>query len=217
MIALYIIGGILLLLCLLMLLRIRVFFSYYGGIPRLDIRAGIIKFGMDLKGTHKEEEPLPEPPKKKKEKKKKKKEKKPGPKITDALRVFRAGVYKFLRKYKKYARLEKYIVKISLATDDPAKTALLYGGLSGVVCSLHAFALSVKNKSRRVGDIYTEYRPDFYAEKTDAAVEIGFSLKVWQILSCAMELLHSYRKYKKLPPKAEKKKKGDKDDKSGTA
>lgn len=229
MTALYIIGAVLLLLVLLLLLRIRVYFSYYGGVPRIDIRAGVIKFGRDLKGVQSDEDEAAlekalakqkDKQKQKSKKQKKQPQKKGKPKLTDALRVLRAGVYAFLRKYKKYARLEKYVLKISLATDDPAKTAVLYGALSGVVGSLHAFATSIKNRSRRVGDIFTEYRPDFYAEKPDIAVEIGFSLRVWHILSCALTLWRTYRKYKKLPPKPAKKaknKKGDTENESSTA
>lgn len=215
MIALYIISGVLLLIALLLLLKIGVFFSYYGGTPELMIKIAFFKLRFNLKELKKDAETVDEEEiarLKAKHKRKKEKEKTPSPSLKDALRVFKAGVFKFLRKYKKYARLERYIIKISVATDDPAKTAVLYGGVAALAGTLHGAVVSVKRRSRRPCDLYTEVRPDFIAEKTDAAAEIGFSLRVWHILSCGLTLLLTYRKYKKLPPKkAKAEKKGDKD------
>lgn len=208
MTALYIIGGILLLLLLLLLVKVGVYFAYYGTVPELTVKIGFIKLSYNLKELKKDTAEIDEADieaVKAKRKKKKAKEEKASPAIKDSLRVFKAGVIKFYNKYKKYARLEKYVVKISLATDDPAKTAILYGGVATVAASLHAWATSVKKRSRKIEDLYTEVRPDFIAEKTDAAAEIGFSLRVWQILSCALTLYGTYRKYKKLPKKNKKK------------
>ena len=132
---------------------------------------------------------------------KKKKDRTPPPSLKDSIRVFKAGIMQFWGKYKRYAKLERYVLKISVSTDDPAKTAILYGGISSVAGVLHAWAVSVRKRSKKTGDIYTEVKPDFIAEKTDAAAEIGMSLKVWQIVSCLITAYRTYRKYKKLPPK----------------
>lgn len=205
MIALYIVGGILLLLLLLMLIKIAVFFSYYGKVPFLTVKIGFIKLSFNLKELKKDaEEAQTEPKGEKKKKKKKAKEKAPSPSILDTVRVFKDGVIRFWNKYKRYARLERYIVKINLGTDDPAKTAVLYGGVAAIAGALHAWACSVKKRSRRISDLQTEVRPDFIADTVDAAAEIGFSLRVWQILSCALTALFTYRRYKKLPPKEKK-------------
>ena len=221
MTALYIIGGILLFFALLMLVKIGIFFSYYGGAPVFTVKIGFIKLTFDIKEMKKdaeevddaEIEELKKKHKKKKKKKKAPKEKPPSPALMDTLRVFKAGVLRFYEKYKKYAKLERYIIKISVATEDPALTGVLYGGVAALAGSLHAWAVSVKKRSRKAEDLYTEVRPDFLAEKTDAAAEIGFSLRIWHILSCAMTLLFTYRKYKKLPPKPKKDKtKGDTED-----
>lgn len=209
MIALYIIGGLLLLILLLMLLRVGICISYYGGSPMLDIKIGFLRFEDILGGFKPDSDELEIKPKLKTKKNEKKAKKQESPSITDALRVIKTGFFQILRRFKKYARLDTYKVRISLATDDPAKTAVLYGGLSGIVSAMHAFATSVKKRSYREGDIYTEYKPDFYAEKPDIAIEIGISLRVWQILALALTGKQTYDKYKKLPPKAVKDKKGD--------
>jgi len=201
MIALYIIGGILLLLILLLLVKISVFFSYYGKVPELKIKIGFISLGYNLKELKKEAEEVAEAEPQKIKKVKKKKDRTPPPSLKDSIRVFKAGIMQFWGKYKRYAKLERYVLKISVSTDDPAKTAILYGGISSVAGVLHAWAVSVRKRSKKMGDIYTEVKPDFIAEKTDAAAEIGMSLKVWQIVSCLITAYRTYRKYKKLPPK----------------
>ena len=209
MIALYVLGALLLLLFLLMFLRVGIRISYYGGMPTLGIKLGFIEF-EDILGKYKTDgEELDIKPELKTKKKTKKAKEQSNPSIKDALSVVKTGFLQLFRRFKKYARLDMYRLRISLATDDPAKTAVLYGALSGVVSAMHSFALSVKNRSYREGDIYTEYRPDFYAEKSDIAVDIGISLRVWQILACALVGKRTYDKYKKLPPKAVKGEKGD--------
>lgn len=207
MIALYIVGGILLLLLLLLFIKIGVYFSYYGKRPEVAVKIAFFTLRFDLKDVKEQAAEQAEDKQAEKKADKRKtggKEKKPSPSIKDTFRVFKDGILAFWRKYKRYARLERYIVKINLGTDDPAKTAVLYGGVATVAASLHAWALSVKKRSKRTRDIYTEVKPDFIAETTDAAAEVGFSLRVWQILSCGLPLLSTYRKYKKLPPKVKK-------------
>lgn len=216
MTALYIVGGILLFLALLLFIKISVFFSYYGKVPTLMLKIGFLKFEFNLKELKKSAEGLSEAEAealKSKHGKKKSGKEATSPALLDMLKVFKEGVFRFYEKYKRYARLERYVVKISVASSDPALTGVLYGGVAAIAASLHAWALSVKKRSRRAQDIYTEVRPDFIAEKTDAAAEIGFSLRLWHIISCSWTVLRTYRKYKKLPPKPKKDKaKGDKHD-----
>ncbi len=209
MIFLYILGGILLLLLLVLFLRLGVRISYYGGAPALGVKIGFLYFEDILDKYKPDGEELEIKPKLKTKKKAKKKKSGGNPSIKDALPVVKTALLQILRRFKKYARLDMYRLRISLATEDPAKTAVLYGALAGVVSGMHAAAMSVKNRSRREGDIYTEYRPDFYAEKPDIAVDIGISLRVWQILAIALAGKRGYDNYKKLPPKAVKDKKGD--------
>lgn len=204
MIALYILGGILLLLLIIAVLRLKFMISYYGGFPRLDIKLGFFTYedyfeDLDFESL---ELQLSEQKKKKAKTEGKTDGGKKMPKISDALRVIKDGIHLFFKCFSRYARLDKYSVRISLATDDPAKTALLYGGLSGVVGSLHSFALSIKRRSE---DIYTEYKPDFLAEKSDVAVDIHISLRVWQFLICYYIYNRTVTDLKKLPPKSKKK------------
>ncbi len=186
MTALYIVGGILLFLALLLMLRFGVMFVCYGKEPQLVLKIGFIPIRLDLKDIQKEAEERAEQPKEKKEKKNKKKKSekaKEKKSVTEIIRVIKNGAESFFSKYKRYARLDRYMLKINLGTDDPAKTAVLYGAVAAAAGALHAFAMSVRKKRGRY-TVETEVKPDFLAEHTDIAIEIGFSLRVWQWLSC---------------------------------
>lgn len=214
MIALYILGGILLLLVLIAIIRVRFIISYYGALPRLDIKIGPFTYEDYFEDLDLENADLKAELKKRKQKKKKgavSTKSKKLPKISDAVRIIKDGIAAFLKYFSRYARLDKYRVRISLATDDPARTAILYGSLSAVVSTMHSYALSVKRRSYREGDIYTEYKPDFYSEKSDIAIDIGFSLRIWQILVCYYIYNSTVKKLNRLPPKADNKTKGDTD------
>ncbi len=210
MIALYIIGGILLLLYLLSLVRIGFLFCCYGKKPQFVIKIGVFKLGFDIDDV--KEQMADKESEEEKPKKKKKTQEKPKKSLIDILKTVKDGAVRFYGKYKRYARLDRYMLKINLGTEDPAKTAVLYGAVSAVAGSLHAFAMSVRRK-RGAKVVETEVVPDFIAEKTDFAVEIGFSMRLWQLISCAWTLWRTKKKIDKLPPK---KKKGDTQDERQT-
>ncbi len=204
MIALYIIGGLLLAIALLLLLRIGVMFYCYGKKPQFAVSIGFVKLRFDMDEL-KEQAQSAEGKQGKKPRETKEKEKKS---VVDIIKTVKEGALRFYEKYKRYARLDRYMLKVNLGTDDPAKTAVLYGAVAAVAASLHAFAMSVRRK-RGARVVETEIKPDFIAESTDFAVELGFSLRLWQIASCAWTVWRTKKKIDKLPPK---KKKGDTSD-----
>lgn len=209
MTALYVTGGVLALLVLLLLLRLKVYFSFYGGKPIIGYGVLFFKFETPIRGYSppaegKESEKGEKKPAKGQEKGADKPEL-----VKERLLLFKDAVLDFGGRFKRYLRLEGYKLKISLATDDPAKTAVLYGVLSGAVCALHEFAESLKTPPFKKVEVFTEYRPDFYAVKTDAAIELGFSIRIWQLAVCLIKALGYYRRLKRLPKKLEEKTKGD--------
>lgn len=214
MIAVYIIGGILLFFALLLLLRIGVLFCCYNKKPQFVLSIGGIKLRFDMDDFKKQAEEQAEEQAEQKETKKKEKKPKEKKAVLDILRIIKDGAARFYEKYKRYARLDRYMLKINLGTDDPAKTAVLYGAVAAAAGTLHSFAMSVRKK-RGARVVETEVKPDFIAESTDIAIELGFSLRLWQIVSCAWTLWRTKKKIDKLPPKKEKKK-GDKSDERQT-
>ena len=211
--ALLIVCAVIAALLLISTIRIKLFFSYCDKSVELKIKVLCFSIERELAMFKKEgkEEAEKKAAKKKAKEKEGKKEKGPAKKksfdeIKELLNILADAVRKFLKKFGRYARLEKYTLKIDVGTDDPAKTAVLYGSLSPVVCSLHALASSVKNRSRKAGDLYTEFKPDFLADKTDIAAELGFSLRIWQILSCVSTALKGLIKFmRRMRPASGKK------------
>lgn len=214
MIALYIIGGIVLLLLAVLLLRVKIYFLFYGGVLMLEYGILGFRFEEDIVGTEEAEILINEIAEKQRVKgairRKKLVKIKRSLVLKETLIILRDGVSAFLKRFKRYARLEKYMLKINLGTDDPAKTGMLYGSLYGVVSALHSLAESLPKKSDDC--VYTEFKPDFYADKTDVAVEIGFSLRVWQFAVCLLIILKYYGRYESLPTELRKKMKGDNTD-----
>lgn len=214
MTALYIIGGAVLLLLAVLLLRIRIYFLFYGGVLTLEYGLFGLRFEEDLLGTEEAEILIDEIAERQRVKgairRKKLVKIKRSVVLKETLIILREGISAFLKRFKRYARLEKYMLKINLGTDDPSKTAVLYGSLYGAVSALHCLAESLPKKSDNC--VYTEFKPDFYADKTDAAVEIGFSLRVWQFAVCLLIFLKYYGSYESLPTELRKKMKGDNTD-----
>lgn len=211
MTALYVIAALLALLLLTALIRIRLYFSYYGDGPLLCIRVLFFKFSMPLGGFsaegHKQAEKEPEEAKGEKRGKKTSAES-----VKEGVSVIKDAVFDLCGKFKRYIRLERYVLKISVGTDDPAKTAVIYGALSGVAAALHSLALSLKAPPFKKAEVFTEYRPDFYADRTYAAVDIGFSLRVWQTVSCLIAGAKYLTRFKKGPKQTAKNGKGGKED-----
>lgn len=214
MTALYIVCGILLLVFILLMLRVKIFFLYYGGILTLEYGILGLRMEEDLLGTEEAEILIDEIAKKQRIKSAVRKRKlvkiSKTVVLKETLRILRDGISAFLKRFKRYARLEKYMLKINLGTDDPAKTAVLYGSLYGAVSALHCLAESLPKKNDDC--VYTEFKPDFYADKTDAAIEVGFSLRLWQLIVCLLIIVKHYGRYERLPSEIRNKMKGDNTD-----
>ncbi len=219
MIALYIILGLLLVVTLLyFFLRIGFWFTFYGKELELVVTVGVVKLYFDMEDIIEEikerlnilqEEDEEEEKRLASEgseistsKKTSIIEEKP---IVDMLKVVKEGVVLFYKAFSRFARLDKYMLKINLGTDDPAKTAMMYAGVNAVAAALHSFALSIERR-RHDCTVETEVTPDFIAEKSDIAVELGFTLRLWQYRYCSRLLTKTKKKLENLPSK---KKKGD--------
>lgn len=70
---------------------------------------------------------------------------------------------------------------INVATGDAASTAILYGTVAqsaAYIAALLDSTKTLKNAARADVDIHADY----LSEKTTADIEIGFSLRVWQVI-----------------------------------
>ncbi len=151
----------------------------------------------------------PETKRKKKKKPKKEKKKSDDGKKTDILSLVNT-VLKIIRgvlkKTKRYLRIRVRSFRVSVATGDAAKTAVLYGALGGVMDIIFdAMKSAFRFKVEKNADIGLD--ADFLAEKTRASIEIDLYFAVWHLLSIALGALWTFIRnpFKKKAEKEEEK------------
>lgn len=145
-------------------------------------------------------------PEQKSEKKKKGKafafpeEKKSAGDIVDMIKMLADIAKKTVLKTWRYIRICVDIYDVSIGTDDAAKTALIYGGAAQATSYLFTFLdetahFSVKRKAP------VNVRANFLSGKTEAKIQINFSIRIWQIISIALcagkTYIHDMKKNKK--------------------
>lgn len=87
-------------------------------------------------------------------------------------------------RFGKHLRIRVARLHLSVGTDDAAKTAILYGILSQAVCYLAAL-LDSTSTLRYPAKADVDIHADYLSEKITCDIEIGFSLKVWQVFDTA--------------------------------
>lgn len=175
--ALWIIGGILLLLVLLSLVRVGAVLSF-GEELRIRLRLGPAKLTL-----------LPRPPKKdrpKREKKPKKqpldgekKPKKKAPSITardilDALPALFESLKAGLRKTRRRLRIDPLRIAVVLGGDDPADVGELYGMVSAAMYTV----MPQLERLTYMPDPRIHLEADFTAAQTRAEGTVGLSLQI---------------------------------------
>ena len=213
MLALYIIGGIILLFALILSLKATVTVAYHDEVT-LSVRVLFVKLRIlpkkKKKGPHrmsaKKAEKIKKKLRRKQEKKaekkqlkaKKKAAKKDAPKeekkkmtlpeILDMISLIRKLLAKVVKTFFGHLRMDVVRLKIRVATGDAATTALAYGAITQSVNVLFPILDSVKNISLpKTRDI--DIVADFAGEEIEADVEFSFSLRLWHLLHVAFAAL----------------------------
>lgn len=183
MTALYILLSILLLIFLAAFIKITVFFSYCTQ-PQLEVKIGFVKIRIlppkDEKEPKKQKKgkPSPQAPKEKKEKPPRRK-----PPLKELVGSLKEYLIEAVQKMGKYVNVESYRVKILVAGDDPAATALIYGGVCAALRPLEAFIRSIRGGRKNAKKITTEIETDFLAEDFEIDFSASFSIRIWQTFS----------------------------------
>lgn len=134
--------------------------------------------------------------KRKKTKDGKKEEKLPFPGVKKAVVFFKDSAISLFGKAIHAFKLEKLHFKAVAASDDAAKTAELYGIMCTAGAVLHQFAENAKGIRKNA--VYVEITPDFIAETADFYADLRFSIKIWKVLSLAMNGVSIWQNYKKI-------------------
>ena len=91
-------------------------------------------------------------------------------------------------------------IHITVATSDAAKTAILYGVVSGAAACLVDLLDEITNLSRiKKSSIIIE--PDFVSEKSNISINITLSISVFGALRTLVKTLFRYIRLKYIKPK----------------
>lgn len=196
MIVLYIIGGILILFLLSLFIKLTIKISYAND---LQIKLKILFFTIKIYPLKDKEEKEKEAAEKKKRKlKEKHKPPKPKPALRETFVLLKEFLTEIIEKFGRYARLEEYRVKVLVASDNPAKTGILYGFVSGVLGNLSVLLNRIKRRTRKEGKIYTEAKADFLAEEPELFLSIALSMRIWQMFSMGISASKGLLRYNSL-------------------
>lgn len=194
MIFVYILGGILLLVALILLIKVSFFAAFCDGKPYVAVKVGFLTFPI-VTGEETPEVPTShtgeKPKAKKKKPKKKKKEKKPARPAEPPTFAELAGLVKTLlgdltAGIKKHFRLEELRVRVLVATDDAAKTAIRYGEVNALLAPVQAFCDCVPKRRKNEKKVLVQSECDFLAESMELDARFGFSFRVGGALAIAL-------------------------------
>ena len=117
------------------------------------------------------------------------------PSILDNVRLITSIVEVFLKKFFRHLRIKVARLNITVATEDAAKTAILYGAVSQAVSYLIA-VLDAKTNLKQKKNAQFSVNADFCATKSTADVCLSFSIRVGQVLLIGLAVLFRFIKHK---------------------
>lgn len=182
-----------LLMAVLLLIPVKVRFSYSQGDMALSVCYGPIK--IPLFPLRKKD---PDAPSKKKKPSKTKKEKPAKPKakinmeqILYSLETLPSILGRALRRTGRGVRISPMKVWLLVAGSDPADAALLYGRLSAALGA----GLPALEQAVRIQDPDVRLFLDFTEERMDCIAEVGIALRPWTLAVAGVRALGSLLKW----------------------
>lgn len=148
------------------------------------------------KGKQKQKAPAERKPRKKKPAKEKRN-------ILHTIRLVMKIAASVIKKLSRHLRIRVYRYEISVAAGDAAKTAILYGAVTGLSSNLFELLENTANfkvKRRAPVNVYA----DFVGEKTKADIKIDFSINLWGALATLLAAGIAFVKNKNSKPDEQK-------------
>ena len=179
-------------------LSVKVLFLRFKILPAKDKKRAR---GMSEKKAGKIREALRKKQKKKaeakkeKEKSKEKKEKKSISETIASVKMITDIALAVIKKFFGHLQIKMTRIKMVVATEDAATTAIAYGAITQSLNILLPALESVKNfKKLKKTDI--DIRADFLANAPTVDIKISFSIRVWHIFDVAFAALGKFLKSK---------------------
>lgn len=132
---------------------------------------------------------------KKKQKAERKSSKKSLGETISNIKMFASLGILVIEKFFKHLRIKLARIKIVVASEDAATTAVAYGAITQSINVLFPALESVKNfQNLKNTDI--DVRADFTKDSPEIDVKLSFSIRVWQVFDIAISALVSFIKHK---------------------
>ena len=133
--------------------------------------------------------------KKQKAEQKAKKDKKSLHETISNIKIFASLGVLVIEKFFKHLRIKLARIKIVVASEDAATTAVAYGAITQSINVLFPALESVKNfQNLKNTDI--DVRADFTKDSPEIDIKLSFSIRVWQVFDIALSALVSFIKHK---------------------
>ncbi len=116
-------------------------------------------------------------------------------KIKEILEIIKLVLDNVMSPFGRYLKVEIINIHITVGNDDPAKTAVIYGGICQLVAYIVELFSNLTNVDVKKSNSIT-VKPDFLEGKTDAKINITLGLRVWHSLSLAFKFFMAYIKKK---------------------
>ena len=116
--------------------------------------------------------------------------------LVDNLGVIRELLAVVFARFTHHVKIRATRIVIKVATDDAAKTAILFGAVNQAVAAILEI-LDSSGKLQGLKSARILVAPDFTAEKTSADIHIVLSLRVWHMLDILLRAAWRFVKRKK--------------------
>ena len=125
-----------------------------------------------------------------------KKEKKSISEILDVVSLVTDLTGVVVTRFTKRLRIKVARMKIVVATDDAATTAIAYGAITQSINLLLPILSDVKNFDLPKNEKNFDVRADFTSDTPSADIKISFSLRVWHLFDIALGALKKFIAHK---------------------
>lgn len=192
MIFLYIILGIIALICIILALRVSLCLHYEKELC-VYLRVFFVKIPI-----------LPDRPKKYKKKKEKKKDSTvtlrtmgdPKPRtLLDDVKMIREILHIFLKDFSHRAHVNLAKIHVRVGTPDAAQTAILYGLIASAIDGVVTFLEEITNLDK-IRSHAISVEPDFLADRSSAEIKIRISISGFGAIALLFKTFFNYQKIK---------------------
>ena len=174
--------------------KVKILFLNFSIIPKKQKKLKVKDFST--KKLKKRQDKLKKKNQEKEQKKQKRQsehQKDKGEKIKDILELIKIILDNVLSPFGRYLKVEIIKLYIKIATNDPSKTAIIYGGVSQTASYIVEWLSNITNVDVKNKDSINIYA-DFLSETSEAKINLTLGLRVWHLFSISFKFAFAFLK-----------------------